>query len=225
MPPLRISLPNGRSLTSDQSDIDEILSAHFGRNVVLTQSAPDDFTVDQYLPDVAGADAAGRRDIVVAQKLGAALFAQIGMQSPVPAGSFFDGFPLSILTTSTLARLAELRPQSRFDERRFRMNLIISTQPSGFIENDWVGGDLSIGEAVRLTVALQDPRCVMTTLAQDDLPHDTDVLRTLVRHNRIQAGNLGQLPCAGVYAVIAVPGTVRVGDPAIFRRAIGSVGQ
>jgi MOSC domain-containing protein len=41
---------------------------------------------------------------------------------------------------------------------------------------------------------------------------DTDVLRTLVRHNRIQVGDLGRFSCAGVYAVVAMPGTVRTGD-------------
>jgi hypothetical protein len=52
----------------------------------------------------------------------------------------------------------------------------------------------------------------MTTLAQDDLPKDTDILRTLVRHNRIQVGADGQFPCAGVYAVVEAPGRMRVGD-------------
>ena len=56
----------------------------------------------------------------------------------------------------------------------------------------------------------------MTTLAQNGLPQDTDVLRTLVRHNREQVGDLGQYPCAGVYAVIAAPGAVRVGDRVVF---------
>jgi hypothetical protein len=46
----------------------------------------------------------------------------------------------------------------------------------------------------------------------DDLPQDPDVLRTLVRHNRMQIGDFGQFPCAGVYAVVAAPGTVRTGD-------------
>ena len=36
--------------------------------------------------------------------------AELGMESPVPAGAFFDVFPLSVMTTSTLARLNELRP-------------------------------------------------------------------------------------------------------------------
>lgn len=211
-PPVRIDLPNGKSVTSDSSDVDRTLSAHFRREVRLARVAPDDFTIDQYHPDVEGADPGGNRNTVVAQKLGAALFAALGMESPVPVGSFFDVFPLSVMTTSTLARLNELRPQSRFEQRRFRMNVIVRTEQSGFVENDWVGHELELGNGARLNVALLDPRCVMTTLAQEDLPQDTDVLRTLVHHNRMQVGDLGQFPCAGVYAVVAAPGTVRTGD-------------
>jgi hypothetical protein len=53
---------------------------------------------------------------------------------------------------------------------------------------------------------------VMTTLAQEELPKDTDVLRTLTQHNRVQVGAAGLFPCAGVYAVVEAPGTMRVGD-------------
>ena len=213
LPPVQISLPDGRSVTSDSGDVDDVLSAHFKRKVTLEQAAPDDFTIDQYHPDIEDVDPAGHRNTVVAQKLGAALFAELGMESPVPVGSFFDVFPLSVLTTSTLEQLSELRPQTRFDQRRFRMNVIVKTERPGFIENDWIGHELELGDGVRLKVAIPDPRCVMTTLAQEDLPQDTDVLRTLIRHNRVQVGDLGQFPCAGVYAVITTPGTVRVGDP------------
>jgi hypothetical protein len=38
------------------------------------------------------------------------------------------------------------------------------------------------------------------------------VLRTLTQHNNIPAANLGNLPCAGVYASVESAGTVRVGD-------------
>ena len=55
------------------------------------------------------------------------------MESPVLVGSFFDVFPLSVLTTSTLAQLEEVRPQSRFDQRRFRMNVIVKTERPGFV--------------------------------------------------------------------------------------------
>lgn len=45
----------------------------------------------------------------------------------------------------------------------------------------------------------------MTTLAQGDLPKDIEVLRTLVRHNRVDVAG-GLYPCAGVYAVVEASG-------------------
>jgi len=216
MPPVQILLPDGTVLRSDEAIVDRALSTYLNRNVTLRQSAPEDFTVDQYHPDVEGADPGGNRDIVVAQKLGSALFASLGMESPLPIGSFLDVFPISILTSSTLARLTELQPQSRFDLRRFRMNVILRTESTGFIENDWTGHMLHIGKAIQLSVALLDPRCVMVTLAQDDLPKDTEVLRALVRHNRVKIGDLGEFPCAGSYAVVTTPGSVTVSDQVVL---------
>src|SRR5205823_132548 len=119
-PPVRITLPDGTAVTSDARDADAVLSAFLGRDVTLQQAAPDDFTIDQYHPDIEDLDPEGHRDTVTESKLGAAFFAQAGMPSPVPDGSFFDLFPVSVLTTSTLAVLQAIRPESRFDERRFR---------------------------------------------------------------------------------------------------------
>lgn len=212
LPPVRIDLPDGTSVTSDSSDAERALSAYFRRDVKLAQAAPDDFTIDMYHPSVEDPDPADHGGTVVEQKLGSAFFAEAGLPSPVAVGAFFDLFPLSVMTTSTLARLNELRPESRFDQRRFRMNLIVATKEAGFVENDWIGRGLSIGDTVKVNVAQPDSRCVMTTLAQDELPKDNDILRTLTRHNRIQVGTEGQSPCAGVYAVIEVPGTLQTGD-------------
>ncbi len=212
LPSVRIALPNGSTLTSDSNDLDQALSDHFQRDITLAKTAPDDFTIDMYHPDIEDLDPKGRRDVVVQQKLGSALFADIGLPSPVAAGWFFDCFPISVLTHSSLDRLNELQPKSRFDERRFRMNVIISADEPGFVENDWVGRGLAIGEAVKLRVIAPDARCVMTTLAQDELPQDMDILRTLAQHNRIQFGNSGKVACAGVYAVVEAPGAIRKGD-------------
>jgi uncharacterized protein len=212
VPPVEITLPDGSTVRSDASDVSGVLSTFFQRDVTLARAAPDDFTIDQYHPDIEDVDPAGHRDTVVEQKLGAAFFAEAGIPSPVPVGSFLDLFPVSVLTTSTLEQLSELQPQSRFDERRFRINVIIDSEEAGFVENDWVSRQLAIGDAVRLSVALPDPRCVMTTLAQEDLPRDSDVLRTLTRYNRVQVAGAGRFPCAGVYAVVVAPGTLRTGD-------------
>jgi hypothetical protein len=106
-PPVQISLPNGTMVRSDSGDADRLLSAHFKRNVSLRRAAPEDFTIDQYHPDVEGADPGGHRDTVVPQPLGSALFAALGAESPVPVGSFMDVFPMWVLTSATRARLRE----------------------------------------------------------------------------------------------------------------------
>jgi uncharacterized protein YcbX len=212
LPPVRISLPNGTTVDSAAGNADRLLSDFFNREVTLAQAAPNDFTIDQYHPDVADADPRGHRDAEVQQKLGSAFFTEAGLPSPVSEGSFFDLFPLTVLTTSTLDQLARLQPGSVFDERRFRMNIIINTDDAGFIENDWVGRDLAIGDEIRLNITMPDPRCVMTTLAQDELSNDVDILRTLVQHNRIEVPGAGLFPCAGVYAVSQASGSLRTGD-------------
>ena len=212
LPAVEITLPDGSTVRSDASDIDQALSAALGREVTLANAAPDDFTIDQYHPDIEGADPRGRRGTIAEQKLGSAFFAEAGMDSPVAAGAFFDLFPVTVLTTSTLNQLSKLQPDSNFDERRFRMNVIVDSDEEGFVENDWIDRGLSLGDAMQIHVAMPDPRCVMTTLAQDDLPRDNDIMRAMVQHNRLQVADAGRFPCAGVYAVVQTPGSLRVGD-------------
>jgi hypothetical protein len=56
----------------------------------------------------------------------------------------------------------------------------------------------------------------MTTLAQDELARDTEILRTLVLHNRIRVADAGLFPCAGVYAVVQEAGSLATGDSVSF---------
>ncbi len=108
----------------------------------------------------------------------------------------------------------ELAPQHRFEVCRFRPNIVVDFPlVQGFVENDWSRRVVAVGE-VRLKVIIPTARCVMTTLAQSDLPADPGVLRAMAEHNWIHAGGLGELPCAGVYAAVLTPGTIRRGgDP------------
>ncbi len=213
LPPVRVTFPDGTSVTSDSGKADAVLSKFFGRGVTLAPTAPDNFTIDEYHPNIEKDDLGP----AIEAKLGSALFARIGVPSPVPVGAFFDAFPLSVLSTSTIERLNALRPESNFDERRFRMNVIVRSHESGFVENDWVNKTLEIGNDVRLHITMPDHRCVMTTLAQTELPRDIEVLRALTKHNRIPVAGLGNSPCAGVYAVITSAGTVRKGDAVSLR--------
>jgi uncharacterized protein len=210
-PPVRIELGDSSSVRSDAADVNEVLSSFFRRDVELARAAENGYTIDQYHPDEENYDPDGHRDEVVEAQLGAAFFNERGLPSAVPEGSFFDLFPLSVLTTSTLDQLGEFEPDSRFDARRFRMNVIVDTPAGGFVENDWVGRTLAIGDDVEVGVALPDPRCVMPSLAQEELPKDSKVLRALIRHNRLDvAGSL--FPCAGVYAVAEATGTIHKED-------------
>jgi MOSC domain-containing protein len=209
LPPAQIELADGTTVMSDAPDVDAVLSRFFGRDVELARAAGNGYAIDNYLPDE-DYDPGGR-DEVVEVKLGAAFFNERGLPSAVPEDSFFDLFPLSVLTTSTLTRLNDLEPQSRFDARRFRMNVIVDTPADGFVENEWIGRTVTIGDEVKLNVALPDPRCVMPSLAQEELPRDPRILKALAQHNRIDvAGSL--YPCAGVYAVAQATGEIRKGE-------------
>ena len=86
----------------------------------------------------------------------------------------------------------------------FRPNLVIDTGvQKGFVENEWVDKVIAIGPQVRIKVTRPCPRCVMTTLAQADLPKDPEILRTAARHNAFKIG---------AYASVVQSGTIRVGD-------------
>jgi hypothetical protein len=100
-----MGLPDGTSVRSDAPGVDATLPVFFGRPVTLQRAAPDDFTIDQFHPDIEDLDPEGHRDTVTESKLGSAFFAEAGLPSAVPVGAFFDLSPVSVLTTSTLDRL------------------------------------------------------------------------------------------------------------------------
>ena len=120
--------------------------------------------------------------------------------------TFFDLAVVHLLTTATIDRLRALYPEGRFEVRRFRPNIVVSTGPEeqGFVENDWIGHTVAIGDQVRLAITGPCPRCVMITLPQGDLPKDPGILRTAAQHNAVNVG---------VYASVASGGTIRRGDP------------
>jgi uncharacterized protein len=201
VPPVRITLPDGTVVTSEQGDRDRVLSRALGREVTLdavergqrevvesTFPNPWTPTAEEYWPDMEGLD---YRDTVTDFEL--------------PAGTFFDAAVVHLLTTATLDRLRELYPRGRFEVRRFRPNVVVAPADGApdFVEDAWIGRTLAIGETVRLSVTGPCPRCVMTTLPQADLPSDPGILRAAAQHHRANVG---------VYAAVVRGGTVRRGD-------------
>ena len=78
--------------------------------------------------------------------------------------NFFDFGALHLVTTASTRELTRHAPESRFDPRRFRPNIVVDTSDVGFVESAWQGRTLTVGD-VRLTVGIPVPRCVMKTLA------------------------------------------------------------
>ncbi len=96
----------------------------------------------------------------------------------------------------------------RFEPRRFRPNFMIDTgDATGFVENDWPGKTIAIGDDVRIKIMMPTIRCVVTTLAQDDLPNEPGVLKTAAQHNNANVG---------VYAMVEQGGFVSRGDEVRF---------
>jgi len=189
IPSVRITLPNGTMLTSEQRELNQVLTNALGHAVTLAMAAPETPSLEEYWPDMEGL---AHRETVT--------------DEAIPAGTFFDLAVAHVLTTATLDRLRDLYPQGRFEVRRFRPNIVV--QPSSgektFVENAWIGHTLAIGDQVRLNITGPCPRCVMTTLSQGDLPKDPGILRTAAQHNQVNVG---------VYAAVVRGGTIRRGDP------------
>jgi uncharacterized protein YcbX len=193
LPAACITLPDGTTLDTGRTDASSMLSAALKRDVALeridlSSPAPSKETSEEYWLDMEGLE---HRDTVTDFNL--------------PEGTFFDTATVHILTKATLECLQELYPQGRFEVPRFRPNVVVrpTDGSKGFVENDWLGRIITFGERVRLKIDFNCARCVMTTLAQRDLPKDSGILRTAAQHNQVNVG---------VYASVLQGGKIRIGD-------------
>ena len=107
-------------------------------------------------------------------------------------GTFHDSAEVMVSMVSTTTTAG-------WDRRRFRANLWLD----GEGEDALVGSRVRVGDST-LDVRAMIPRCVMVTRPQPGgIDKDLDVLRTI---HRQRDGHLA------VGAVVAAPGTIRVGD-------------
>lgn len=210
-----MTLPGGETVRSDDPDVDTILSKAIGRECTLASIAPKERTFEEVWPsDIEGLAPEHLIEGTKVGEEGGESLSAFPLGSFTPEGTFFDLSLLHLLTTSTLARLRELAPGSVFDVRRYRPNVLVESDAAepAFVENDWVGKQVAIGESLVASVSVPTMRCVMTTLAQEDLPRDRGTLKTIAEHNRLEIEGWGTWACAGVYADLVTPGTIRVGD-------------
>ena len=216
LPPVSMRLPNGDEVGSDDPEVDARLSELFGRPVQLTTVAPEGNGYLAVWPEIDGViPSEVRAQIAVEGAEAEGTLTELGLAMAAP-GTFFDVSALHVLTTATLRHLGELQPGSRFVVQRYRPNVVVDGDHEPFAENDWSGGALRFGGGLAASVLMPTMRCIMTTLAQGDLPRDNEVLRTVTRHNRVDIPGLGTWSCVGAYATVSTPGRVEVGDDVVI---------
>lgn len=198
LPAVRINWPSGDSVASDSGEIDARLSETIGRPVALTTARPEDVSLERMDPLATEETVVDIGDIMM-------------------EGRFSDYAAIHMLTDASLAELTRLSPGIDFDARRFRPNLVIAAAAglSGFVENDWVGRTVCIGEVVKLRITDPTPRCLVPTQAQHGgIEKDMKVVSTILEYNRLPVPVLEneELPCVGVYGFVIQGGDVRKGD-------------
>ena len=216
---VEITLPDGSTVRTSDPDVDERVSTALDHSVRLERLPPAD-DLDHYrrgAPDT---------DDVVAELRSVfgreenepfpdfSIFPPIIAEFESPPGTYYDVFPLTVMTEAALAALAGALPDSNVDVRRFRPSLVVDTGDDGSLastpghpEFDWAGRRATLGSAT-IEFAAPCPRCVMVTREIDaSMPADRSVLRHIVRNTD---QNLG------VYATVITPGVARLGDELSF---------
>ena len=186
--PVVITLPDGRTVSTDDPDAAAVISAAIDHEVTLEPLHPPE-DLEHYRRGAAYHDDPmeelrsifGRTEDEPLPDLSA--FPPVIFEHESPPGTYYDAFPLLLLTTSALRSLQEALPESAIDIRRFRPSVVVDTgDEPGHPELAWTERRIQIGDVT---------------------PRDRSILRHLVK-------DLGQN--VGVYAKVVTPGTIRAGD-------------
>lgn len=206
--PAIITAPDGESCSTQSNEINSWLSDKLNHPVTLwpllpadaldhyRRGAPDSEDFEQELREIfARTPDEPLPDLEV--------FAEV-MEYESPPGTYFDAFPLLIMSEQSLASMAAHRPESQFDVSRFRPNILLNCEgfEGPYPEQQWVGKTIKLGETL-LKILVDCPRCSMTTHGFADLPKDPGIMRALVQAN---GGNLG------VYAKVVEGGKIDLGS-------------
>jgi MOSC domain-containing protein len=199
---VRIDAPDGSAFHADDADASAILSEWLGSPLVL-ESTPREGEKTAIDP--------------------ATVFGDVPVSSLKPewtpetmpdyfqlmSKTFLEIGPIYLLTSGSVEHLRSLRGEGAVVDRRcFRPNIYIESAPEreDFVEDTWIGGALEIGE-LRCIDFQRTLWCVTSTLAQQGIPRDLGILRTLAEHHE---------GCLGVYGAVESGGRVRVDAPVAF---------
>ena len=236
IPHVDITLPDGTTIGSDSPDINTRLSEELGKALTLWPLQPATNRA-HYRRNKRGARLAGAMARFGAFRALLPALTSFGSMNrdlrkmfsreanePIPdisilppevleftspPGTYFDAFPIHLLTTASLEAMSRFNEAAVWDVRRFRPNFLIEAGAGieGLVESEWVGKTLRIG-SVAFKCEIPTMRCGMTMQAQRDLPKDSTVLRSIVKdaHQSL-----------GIYASVITTGTVNQGDTVELR--------
>jgi uncharacterized protein YcbX len=204
--PIKIQLPDGRSLHAADADAAAMLSAVIGREVVIERAQPSQYTRAGIDPGTIFGD------VPIESVMPQLTVATMPDTFALLNGTFFDSATMHLLATGTLAYMRSLVGEgAQIDARRFRPNIVVDTgaTANGFVEDEWLGqtlevGDGANGDTVKIVAMKPALRCVMTTHRQEDLGRDLRIIRAAAQFHQATVG---------VFASVGATGTVRVGAP------------
>ncbi len=115
----------------------------------------------------------------------------------------YDTQQVSLISLLSVMQLAN-EAATTIDHRQFRANLYIEpAEGVPYIENNWVGKVVRLGETAQVGITSTDERCMMTNLNPETAKQDPSVLRTITHQHGQQFG---------IYGNVVIPGRVKVGD-------------
>lgn len=182
-----IALPDGTVVPVDAPHADDALSTWLGRPVHLARL-----------------DEAGQRsfEMTFDPPNDDAEYYEI----PAPPGTFLDSAHVHLVSTATLRGCAEARPDLDWDVRRFRPNVVVDLGGPAFAEQDWIGREVRVGDAV-LHVDGPTVRCAMPLRAQPGgIRREPGLFQAMNELNEAHPNHLG------LYCSVVTPGRVSVGD-------------
>ncbi len=208
-PAVTITTPDNAQVQSADADRDQQLSDILGRPVLLTPLHPvDDLAWYARAPMPEGVDPMQALRQIMGMEEDDPLPDFSGLPQELqgfstPPGTYFDCYPIHIMTTSSLSTLASVGGGDDVDVRRFRPNVLIDTgDAEGLLEVDWTGKKLRLGEVV-IEMKTTTVRCSVPAHAQRDFGSSRAVGRALIENTKQHLGS---------YCNVLEGGKVNVGD-------------
>ena len=140
----------------------------------------------------------------------------IGLVRCQSAGGGIDVFPVTLLTTGSLARIARELGVDAVEASRFRAGVVIANDQE-HAEDGWDGRLLRLGADCVLRVRTSVPRCAIPGFNPATGERDKDVMKGLIRYREKVSLPDGLIPDYATpgfasYAEVVTPGPVAVGD-------------